>query len=243
MHTLSLFWQYVTTADNWWGSTGIIERTIAHVRISVVATFVAAVIALPPAVALGHVRKGGLLAVSIVNIGRAIPSLAIIAFLATLTLFGFGYRPTLVALIVLAIPPIFTNAYTGVRNVDRDIVEAARGMGMTSNEVLLRVEMPSALPLIIAGLRISATQVVATATLGAIVAFECLGSFITEGIAQQDDGKLLTGAVLVAVLALITDAFFVVLQRVLTPWLHRRKRRERPPVGVDIDVAATAATH
>ncbi len=242
MHTFSLFWHYLTTANHWWGSTGILNRTSAHVRISIVATVIASAIALPPAMVLGHLRKGGLIAVSIVNIGRAIPSLAIIAFFTTLTLFGFGYRPTLVALVVLAVPPIFTNTYTGVRDVDRDVVEAARGMGMTPNEVMLRVEVPTALPLIITGLRISAVQVVATATLGAIVAFECLGSFITEGIAQQDTAKLVTGAVLVAVLALITDGFFVLLQRALTPWLSRRGRGVRVTVDDDIDaVAPTAA--
>jgi len=244
MHALSDFWQFMTTATNYWGPHGIIARTVAHVRISVICTVVAAAIALPPAVVLGHRRRGGLLAVSIVNIGRAIPSLAFIAFFTTISFFGIGYRPTLVALVALAIPPMFTNAYTGVREVDRDVVEAARGMGMSAREVLLRVEVPTALPLIITGLRISAVQVVATATLGALVAFECLGSFITEGIAQPSDGKLITGAVLVAVLALLTDGFFVVLQRVLTPWLHRRGGRHRVHAvrRADIDAAVSVAS-
>ncbi|MDQ1520169.1 MAG: osmoprotectant transport system permease protein [Actinomycetota bacterium] len=227
---LSDFWGFFTTSDNWWGSSGIISRTSAHVRISVAAMLVATVIALPPAFVLGHVRRGGLAAVSIVNVGRAIPSLGILAFCTTINFFGFGYRPTLVALVALAIPPVFTNTYTGVRGVDQSVVEAARGMGMTPREVLLRVEVPTAIPLIITGLRISAVQVVATATLGALVAFECLGSFINEGIAQFDNGKLITGAVLVAVLALVTDGFFVVVQRVSAPWLRGRGRRPRTPL-------------
>jgi osmoprotectant transport system permease protein len=140
-----------------------------------------------------------------------------------------------VALIALAIPPMFTNAYTGVRDVDHNIVEAARGMGMSPREVLFRVEVPSALPFIISGLRISAVAVVATATLGALVAFECLGSFINEGLLQFDNGKLLTGAVLVALLALLTDLFFVVLQRVSTPWLRRRPARVGRVHRVDVD--------
>jgi len=122
-----------------------------------------------------------------------------------------------------------------VRDVDRNVVEAASGMGMTAREVVTRVEVPTALPLIITGLRISALQVVATATLGALVGFECLGSLITQGLAQRDDGLLLTGAVLVAVLALVTDAFFLVLQRVLTPWIRRRGRRARSVRRADID--------
>jgi osmoprotectant transport system permease protein len=239
MHTFTQFWAFITTADNWWGTSGIISRTDAHVRICVLSTAIATAIALPPAVILGHQRRGGVFAVSIVNIGRAVPSLGIIAFFTTIKLFGFGYRPTVVALIALGIPPIFTNAYTGVLGVDRDMVDAARGMGMTPREVLFGVEVPTALPFIITGLRISAVQIVATATLGALVAFECLGSFINEGIAQFNNGMLLTGAVLVALLALVTDGFFVVLQRILTPWARRRGRRGAPRLDVDA-IPATA---
>ena len=239
--TFSEFWTYFTTADNWWGEHGTLALLWAHVRISIVATCVAAAVTLPPAVYLGHHRRGGLLAVSIVNIGRAIPSLAIIALFTTISAVGIGYRPTLIALIALAIPPIFTNAYTGVRDVDPNTVEAARGMGMTSRQVLLGVEVPTSLPLIITGLRISALQVVATATLGAIVGFECLGSLITQGIAQFNDGKLVTGAVLVAALALLTDAFFIIVQRALTPWLRKRGRWLRPVDSVDRAAALAAA--
>jgi osmoprotectant transport system permease protein len=223
--TLSEFWSYLTTAEHWWGGRGIFALTFAHVRICVFATVIASAVALPLAVYLGHHKRGGLLAVTIVNIGRAIPSLAIIAFFNVLGgVFGFGYRPTLLALIALAIPPIFTNTYTGVRDVDRSIVEAARGMGMKPREVLFGVEVPNALPLIVTGLRISAVTVVATATLGALVAFECLGTLIVAGKAQFDNGQLLTGAVLVALLALVTDLFFLVLLRALTPWMRRRGR-------------------
>jgi osmoprotectant transport system permease protein len=241
MSVLTDFWDYITSWTNWTGAHGIFALTWAHIRISVLATLVAMAFALPTAIWMGHHRRGGIVAVSVVNIGRAIPSLAFIAFFnAVGGIFGFGYRPTLIALIALAIPPMFTNGYTGVRDVDPSIVEAARGMGMTTTEVLLKVEVPTALPLLITGVRISALQVVATATLGAFVAFECLGTLITQGIAQFDNGKLVTGAVLVALLALITDGFFVVVQRVLTPWLRRRGRRVHRVRRADVDPVASA---
>jgi osmoprotectant transport system permease protein len=217
------FVTYLTTADNWWGNRGIANRTWEHVQLSGWSVLIAAVIALPPALLMGHFKRGGLLAVSIVNIGRALPSFAIIALVLPFSLqwgFGLGFWPTCVALVMLAIPPMFTNAFTGVRDVDIGTVEAAEGMGMTPMRVLFGVEVPNAAPLILTGVRVSAVQVVATATLGALVGFGGLGSFIIEGFAQQDDGKLITGAVLVAVLSLLTSFVFNVVERVLTPW-HR----------------------
>jgi hypothetical protein len=146
-------------------------------------------------VLLGHAKKGGLFAVSVVNIGRALPSFAIIALVLPFSLewgFGLGFWPTCVALVLLAVPPMFTNTYTGVRDVDAGTVEAAVGMGMAPHRVVWGVEMPTASPLIITGARVAAVQVVATATLGALVGFTGLGSLIIEGFAQQNDGKLLT---------------------------------------------------
>ena len=128
----------------------------------------------------------------------------------------------MVALVALALPPIFTNTYAGVTVIDPAVVDAARGMGMRGGEVLWRVEVPNALPLVLTGLRIAAVQVVATATLGAYVGFGGLGAFINEGFRQQDDGKLLTGAVLVALLAISTELLFGVGQRLLTPWTNRK---------------------
>jgi osmoprotectant transport system permease protein len=240
--TFGDFWDYLTTGSNWTGDHGILALLSAHIRISILATLIAAVISLPPAIYLGHRKKGGLVAVSIVNIGRAIPSIAFIGFFnAVGGIFGFGYRPVLISLIFLAIPPMFTNTYTGVREVDPGVVEAARGMGMSNTSVMVRAEMPMALPLIITGVRISALQVVATATLGAYVAFECLGSLIAQGISQFDYGKLVTGAVLVALLALVTDGFFVVFERSLTPWLRRRGGRRRLHATRRADVDAVPA--
>jgi osmoprotectant transport system permease protein len=216
---------YVSLAEHWWGRRGIATRVVDHVRISAVATAAAAAVAMPPALWLGHIRRGGAVASAVVNVGRAVPSFAIIALALPLSLrygFGLGFWPTLVALVALALPPIFTNTYAGVTVIDPAVVDAARGMGMRGGEVLWRVEVPNALPLVLTGLRIAAVQVVATATLGAYVGFGGLGAFINEGFRQQDDGKLLTGAVLVALLAIATELLFGVGQRLLTPWTNRK---------------------
>lgn len=221
---MRVFLDYVTTASNWSGTRGIGHRTIEHLRLSFSATAAAALIALPIAAWLGHVRRGGFLAQSVVNVGRAIPSLAVLALLFPLSLsygFGLGFWPTFAALVILAAPPMFTNAYAGVRSVDPSIVDASLGMGMRPVEVLLRVEIPSALTLILTGVRIAALQVIATATLGAYVGFNGLGSFINEGFRQRDDAKLLTGAVAVALCALTVDLIFGVVARRAMPW--RRK--------------------
>ncbi len=241
----SQFTTYITTADNWTGDRGIWADLVAHVKISVTAVAIAAAIAIAPAVLLGHAKKGGLFAVSVVNIGRALPSFAIIALVLPFSLewgFGLGFWPTCVALVLLAIPPMFTNTYTGVRDVDPGTVEAAVGMGMRPHRVVWSVEVPTAGPLIITGARVAAVQVVATATLGALVGFTGLGSLIVEGFAQQNDGKLLTGAFLVAVLSLLTEALFYGIQRLSTPWARtaaprRAGRRRAPriePVGLDL---------
>jgi osmoprotectant transport system permease protein len=222
--------EYVSTSDNWWGRRGISTRVVDHLRISVAATVVAAAVAIPAALWLGHIRRGGALASTVVNLGRAVPSFAIVALALPFSLrfgFGLGFWPTMVALVALALPPIFTNTYAGVTGVDRAVIDAARGMGMQGRQVLWRVEAPVALPLLLTGLRISAVQVVATATLGAFVGFGGLGAFIYEGFRQNDDGKLLTGAVLVAVLAIATELLFGVGQRLLTPWLTSRSTTRR----------------
>jgi osmoprotectant transport system permease protein len=202
-----------------------------HVRLAFFATFVAAAVALPPAILLGHRRRGGAVAVAVVNLSRAIPSFAVLVLVVPFSLrygFGLGFWPTFVPLVLLALPPIFANTYTGLAGVDRSTVEAARAMGMRSPEVLRSVEIPAALPLMITGLRIAATQVVATTTLGALVAYPCLGTPIVRSLqATRDNGELLAGAGLVALLALVTDMGFSLLERRLSPW--RRAAADRSP--------------
>jgi osmoprotectant transport system permease protein len=217
---------YVTTGANWEGRNGITQAVVDHVRLSAFSLAVAVVVAVPVAVFLGHVRRGGVVAVALVNIGRAVPTFAIVALALPFSLrwgFGLGFWPSAVALVLLAIPPIFTNTYTGVRDVDPGVVESARGMGMRGSQVLTRAELPNALPLIVTGLRVSAVQVVATATLAALVGYGGLGSLVVRGMSQRDDGKLLTGAVLVALLAVLTELLFGVVERRASPW-HRRRR-------------------
>jgi osmoprotectant transport system permease protein len=196
---------------HWSGSDGIPNRVLEHVQLSAVSTLAGLLVALPLGVVIGHTGRGTFLAVAVANIGRAIPSFALLVITLPLVLragLGLGFWPTVVPLVLLAIPPALTNAYVGIRQVDRDIVEAAQGMGMRGREILLGVEIPSALPVILAGARTAAVQVVATATLGAIVASGGLGRYIVDGLAFQETGRLLAGALLVALLAVATEQAF-----------------------------------
>lgn len=222
MTSLEKMFEFMTTWSNWVGSNGILARTWNHLLISVVAVLAAALITVPIAVALAHRRKGGFIAIAVANLGRAIPSLAILALALPLSIrfgFGLGAFPTLVALVILAVPPLFANAYTGISNVEPSLVDAARGQGLTDGEVLRRLELPLSLPFLLTGVRVAFVQVLATAALGALVAFSGLGSFIVEGMAQFDDGKTLTGAVLTALLAVVSEAVLARAGRRLTPWI------------------------
>lgn len=216
---------WLTDPINWSGFSGIPIRVLEHLRISAISLLVATAVALPLGLLIGHTRRGEAIAVSIANLGRAIPSFAILALAFPVSLrlgLGLSDWPAIAALFLLGIPPILTNAYVGVRGVDADTLEAARGMGMSSREVLRSIEIPLAAPLIVAGLRISAVQIVATATLAALVAGGGLGRFIVDGFAQGNDGMTLGGALLVALLAITTELGFGVLERMTTPAHSRR---------------------
>jgi osmoprotectant transport system permease protein len=194
---------WLTDPANWSGPDGIPVRTLQHLWYSVLATAIAAAIALPVGVFIGHTGRGATFAVNLTNLGRAIPSLGIIILM--FTIFGFGVVPVLVTLFALAIPPIVTNSYIGVHSVDPDVRQAAEGMGMRGRQVLWRVELPMAMPLIMAGIRTSAVQVVATATLAAYVGLGGLGRYLIDGLAQRDLAEVVGGAILVAVLSLLTE--------------------------------------
>ena len=208
---------WFTTAEHWRGDFGVPHRLTEHVAMSAAAVVAAVLIALPVGVWLGHRGRGGALAINLANVGRAIPSLAILALTQQALGLGgwpgFGARPAFVALVALAVPPLMTNAYVGLRSVDRDVVEAARGMGMTGAELLRRVELPIALPLVMAGLRTASVQVEATASLAAVTGWGRLGRFIVDGFGQQDDAQIVAGALLVALLALVTELLLGRLQR------------------------------
>ena len=226
MNTIRGALEFLTTWSNWTGEHGIFARGWAHVWISFVAVMISATAAIPAAVWLAHGRRAPTLSVAMVNLGRAIPSFAIIALVFPLSIrygFGLGFWPTCVALVALGIPPMFTNAYAGVVETQQNIVEAASGIGMTGTQVLRKVELPAAVPLMMTGVRVSGVQIVATATLGALVGYECLGTYIVAGLARGPTGRpeVLAGALLVAALALTVDLFLDRLERTLTPWRRR----------------------
>ena len=200
---------------HWQGTSGIPNRLLEHVLMSGAATLAAGLIALPLGVALGHFARGGNIAINISNIGRAIPSFAVLVL--AFEVVGIGAPPAFIALMLLAIPPMVTNSYVGVREVDADVKDAARGMGMRARKILFAVELPLALPLIMAGVRTSAVQVVATATLAALVAWGGLGRYIIDGFAQQDYVQMFAGALLVAMLAVVTELALGALEFMLVP--------------------------
>lgn len=213
-------WAWLTATENWSDSAGIPVRLWEHIQMSAQATIFGALIAFPAGVYIGHKRRFEFVAVTVGNFGRALPSFGILGLTYTFTLNwpgNIGFWPTFIALFLLAIPPILANTYVGVKGVDADTVEAARGMGMREREVLTRLELPLATPLIVAGLRLAAVQVVATATLGAVAGWGGLGRFIVDGFSVGDDPQIVGGALLVALLAVATEVGFGLLERVVTP--------------------------
>lgn len=216
-------WGYLADPEHWTGPAGIPTRLVEHVWMSFLAVTSAAVVAIPLGLWVGHRRKGSLLAVTVVNIGRAVPAFGILAlvFIATERL---GFIPAYVTLVILSLVPLFVNAVTGVEGVDLDVIDAARGMGLTDRQILWRVELPLSLPLVLTGVRLALVDVIATATLAALVAWGGLGRFIIDGFAQRDQGQLTAGALLVALVAVTADR--------LVQWAERRTsvgpRRESP---------------
>jgi osmoprotectant transport system permease protein len=201
---------------HWQGSDGIPTRLGEHLVLTSLSIAIAAAIALPLGMYLGHTGRGAFIAISVANVGRALPSLAVLAFALPISFalgLGLGFWPTLIAMVPLAIPPILTNTFVGIRSADRDTVEAARGMGMRALQILNAVEVPAALPVILAGLRTATVNVIATATLGALVAGGALGRYIVDGFALRDHERVFAGALLVAILALGTEIGFGLLER------------------------------
>jgi osmoprotectant transport system permease protein len=192
----------------------LLEKTVDHLLLSGAALAIAVVVAVPVGVVLGHLHRGSFVAVNLANIGRALPSLAVIAI--GIAFLGVGFANVTLALVVLAVPPILTNAYVAVDSVDHDAVEAAQGMGMTSWQVIRRVELPLALPLLFAGIRTATVFVVATATIAAIAGGGGLGDIIVNQASYRLEG-VVGAAICVSVLALAADGLLGLLQRALTP--------------------------
>jgi osmoprotectant transport system permease protein len=212
-------WRWFVDPAHYAGADAVQTRVLEHVELSALAVAIASAIALPIGLALGHTGRFGFIAVNVANVGRALPSLALLALALLVALplgLGFGFWPTFVALVPLAVPPVLTNAYAGVRNVDRDTIEAARGMGLGETQVLLGIELPLAMPLVLAGIRNAAVNVVATATLGAVVASGGLGRYIVDGFALQEYERVFAGALLVAVLAISVEVALGIVERTAT---------------------------
>ena len=204
---------------SWTGRSGILPRLAEHLWISGGSLAASLAIGLPLGLFIGHTDRWATAVVAIANIGRAVPSLGFmgLAFLLLLPLgLGVGPLPAIAALTALGIPPIVVNAYAGLRGVDADLLESARGMGMREGEVLRRVEIPIALPIILAGVRTSAVQIVATATLATVVGGGALGELILIGFNIRDQAQIVGAALLVALLSIGTELVFAAIQRSAT---------------------------
>nr|WP_205709172.1 ABC transporter permease [Kineococcus siccus] len=196
---------------HWSGPTGIPQLLLAHLGYTGVALLCGVAIALPVGLYIGHTGRGSFLAINAGNAGRSLPTLGLLMLMVTLM--GLGFLPVLIALTVLVVPPILTSTYAGLRNVDRSAVDAAVGMGMRPWQVLWRVEVPMALPVVLGGLRSAALQVVATATVAASVGLSGLGRLLIDGLSVNDYGRVIAGAVVVAVLAIVLDLLLGLVQR------------------------------
>ena len=205
-------WQYLTDSYNWSGNEGIWARIVEHVWYTFAALGLAAVVALPIGLRIGHTRRGAFLAINLGNAARALPSLGLL-MIAVLLTDQIGFLPVLIALFALGVPPILASTYAGLSGVDPATIDAARGMGMTGREILTKVEIPIALPLIISGLRSATLQIVSTATIAALVSLGGLGRYVVDGLKLRDFPQMFTGALLVALLAIGLDAIFAAIAR------------------------------
>ena len=222
---------YLTDGSHWSGPGGIGAFLVQQLLLTVTSLTVALLIGLPVALFLGHRGRGGFVAVNVSNVGRAVPVFAVLLILSLGPVGTDGFGPygraglaTLVSLVIFALPPIITNAYVGVREVDRDVVEAARGMGMDGRRIFSGIEVPLAMPLIMTGVRLAMVQVWATATIAALVAGPGLGRIITRGFANHRTYEVVAGALLVAVGALVLEGLAVLAERSVDPMRRARQR-------------------
>ena len=210
--------------DHWRGAGGVPTLLGQHALLTLVSMLIAVAVGLPIALWLGHRRRGGTFAVNLTNVGRAIPIVALLSLLSlgvfgtgALGPFGRSGLATLVTLALFALPPIVTNTYTGIAEVDADVVEAARGMGMGELELLRRVELPLALPLIVSGIRLAVVQVWATATIAALVAGPGLGRIIVHGYESFQTAEVVAGSLIVAIVALVLELTLALVQKLMDP--------------------------
>jgi osmoprotectant transport system permease protein len=238
---------FLSDAASWQGEAGIPNRLLEHLIVASLAVLAASAVALPLGFYIGHTGRLQLLGINIANIGRAVPSYALMVMLLPVMLglapvlgydprLGLRFLPIFLAMVLLAIPPILVATYAGLQGVDRDVADSARGMGLSETQILRRVELPLALAVIVGGFRVAVLQVIATVTIGAYLAGGGLGRFIIDGIARRDDGMLYAGVLLVAGLAIGTDVLLSWVQRRLTP------RGVRIAAGESVLVSAPEGT-
>ena len=235
------YFAYLFDGGNWgWAQPGSIPHLLLqHVEYTLVTLAVSAAIALPIGLLIGHTNRGAFLAINIGNAGRSLPTFGLLSLIVTLV--GIGTVPVLVALVVLAVPPILAATYAGIRSVDRSAVDAAVGMGMRPRQVLFRAEVPMALPLIISGLRSAMLQVCATATVAAYVGLGGLGRLLIDGLSVNEYDRVFAGAVLVALLAIALDLLGASVQRaVVSPGVRSRRERRTRPTSKRTQQAPTA---
>lgn len=211
---------------------GITARLLEHLQYTGIALAIAAAIAIPVGLYIGHTGRFAFVAINAGNAGRALPTLGLLSLVVILI--GIGLVPVIVALVVLAIPPLLTSTYAGLQSVDRATVDAARGQGMRERQVLLRTEVPIALPILMSGVRNATLQVVATATVAAYVALGGFGRFLVDGLAVREYAQVVAGAVLVAALAIVLDVLLAGAQRlVVSPGVSGRALTRTTPRKVN----------
>lgn len=221
MNIVDLVSTWFAQPTTWSGPDSVPTRVAEHLLYSALAMLIAAAIALPLGTFLGHLHRGQAVVLTIANTIRALPTLGLLTLVVILS--GIGFLPPLIALVVLAIPPMLVNAYEGIRSVDPAVVDAARGVGLRGPATLLRVEIPVALPIILLGVRLAAIQVISAATIAAYVGLGGLGRFIFDGLGRRDFGQVAGGSIVAAILAIGTEVFFVLLASAITsPGVSRR---------------------
>jgi osmoprotectant transport system permease protein len=223
---------YIFTAANWAGPAGLTARILEHLEYTVVAVAFSALVAVPIGMLIGHTGRGTFVVVTGVNALRALPTLGVL--LLGVLLWGLGLVPPTVALMLLGIPPLLAGTYSGIANVDRSVVDAARSMGMTETRVLLRVEVPNALPLILGGLRTATLQIVATATVAAYASLGGLGRYLIDGIKVRQFHLALVGALMVTALALLLDAALAWAVWASVPGAGRLRRMPQPLLSDEV---------
>ncbi|GAA4156217.1 ABC transporter permease subunit [Gryllotalpicola daejeonensis] len=215
MNSYSQAFAWLADPAHWSGATGVPQRLLEHLGYTGLTLIVAIAIGLPVGLLIGHTGRGREVVVPFTGALRALPTLGLVILLA-LGL-GIGILPPLIALVILALPPIIAGAYSGVESVDREVVDAARSVGFTGSGVLWQVEVPLALPLIVGGIRSACLQVIATWTVAAFLPLGGLGRFLYDALPNEDYAQLLAGSILVIVLALLVDGLFALVQRLVTP--------------------------